>query len=92
MRSIQRIDPLAANLPQVWELPAGTTVQQVEESLTALQERHEALQTRYENLGSESPAQIILAPQPVTIASSPQESDPVKATDSLGADPLEGIS
>lgn len=89
LRSIQSIDPLAANLPQVWELPVGTTVQQVEEALTALQERHEALRTRYENLGSESPAQIILAPQPVTIAGPPQESDPVKAADSLGADPFD---
>lgn len=79
MRSIQNIDPLAANLPQVWELPAGTTHQQVEEALTALQERHEALRTRYEDLDSKNPTQIVLPPQPVVITGPPQETEPVKA-------------
>ncbi|MEU2117020.1 condensation domain-containing protein [Streptomyces sp. NPDC016459] len=89
MRSIQNIDPLAANLPQVWELPAGTTHKQVEEVLTALQERHEALRTRYEDIDSENPTQIVLPPQPVVIAGPPQETEPVKAADSLGGEPFD---
>ncbi|MFE0698985.1 condensation domain-containing protein [Streptomyces sp. NPDC058872] len=86
MRSIRNIDPLAANLPQVWKLPPGTTPQQVEEALTTLQERHEALRTRYADIDSKTPTQIVLQPQPVVIAGPPQETDPVKAADSLGGE------
>ncbi|MFE6711947.1 condensation domain-containing protein [Streptomyces sp. NPDC057695] len=89
LRSIQNIDPLAANLPQVWELPEGTTFQQVEEALTVLQEHHEALRTRYEDLDGKSPTQIVLAPQRVTIAGPPQETEPTKAADSLGREPFD---
>ncbi|WP_371657938.1 condensation domain-containing protein [Streptomyces sp. NBC_00280] len=89
LRSIQNIDPLAANLPQVWKLPAATTSQQVEEALTVLQERHEALRTRYEDLDSKKPTQIILPPQPVVIAGPPQETEPVQAADSLGREPFD---
>ncbi|MFF2079065.1 condensation domain-containing protein [Kitasatospora sp. NPDC058162] len=80
---------MAANLPQVWELPAGTTVRQVEEALTALQDRHEALRTRYEDIGGGTPVQIVLPPRPVTVAGPPRESDPVRVADSLGATPFD---
>lgn len=89
LRSIRNIDPVAANLPQVWELPGDTTAQQVETAMTALQVRHEALRTRYEDLDGEIPTQIVLAPQPVTIPGHPRESDPVKVSKSLGADPFD---
>ncbi|MFF9064180.1 condensation domain-containing protein [Streptomyces sp. NPDC014891] len=89
VRSIRNIDPLAANLPQVWELPEGTTSRQVEEALTVLLERHEALRTRYQDLDGENPTQIVLAPQPVTIAGPPQETDATKAADSLGGTPFD---
>lgn len=89
LRSIQNIDPLAANLPQVWELPEGTTSRQVEEALTALQERHEALRTRYEDLDGENPTQIVLPPRPVTLPGPPQETEPAKAADALGGEPFD---
>ncbi|MFE3519191.1 condensation domain-containing protein [Streptomyces sp. NPDC059166] len=92
LRSIQNIDPLAANLPQVWKLPAGTTSQQVDEALTALQERHEALRTRYQDLESARPTQHVLPPEPVVVAGPALETDPLEAADRLGLEPFDLVT
>ena len=69
-RSIERFSPeqmSGVNLRQVWPLPDGVTVTDVRAALEALEERHEALRTRYQlDLGRDL-AQLVWAPEPVTL-------------------------
>jgi len=58
-RSIQGLPPEAYNLPQIWMLPAGTTVASVERALETLEKRHESLRTRYEPGGEHGLAQAV---------------------------------
>jgi hypothetical protein len=53
------------NLRQVWLLPDGVTAANVRGALEALEERHEAMRTRYQlDLGHDL-AQLVWAPEPV---------------------------
>lgn len=55
------------NLRQVWSLPDGVTVTDVRGALEALEERHEAMRTRYQlDLGTDL-AQLVWAPEPVVL-------------------------
>jgi hypothetical protein len=67
-RSIEHFLPEemgGAVLRQVWSLPDGVTAADVRGALEALEERHEAMRTRYElDLGRDL-AQLVWAPEPV---------------------------
>ncbi len=53
------------NLRQVWPLPDGVTVADVRGALEALEERHEAMRTRYQLGPGQDLAQLVWAPRPV---------------------------
>lgn len=69
-RSIERFSPEqmgGVNLRQVWALPDGVTAADVRGALEALEERHEAMRTRYKlDLGRDL-AQLVWAPEPVVL-------------------------
>lgn len=53
------------NLRQVWPLPDGVTAEDVRGALEALEERHEAMRTRYQLDPGHDLAQLVWAPEPV---------------------------
>ena len=60
-RSRQRFTPEQlgrANIRQVWPLPEGVTAANVRDALEVLQERHEAMRTRYQLDANHDPAHI----------------------------------
>lgn len=69
-RSVEHLSPeqmSGVNVRQVWPLPDGTTAADVRSALEALEERHEALRTRYRlDLGRDL-AQLVWAPEPVEL-------------------------
>ncbi|MPZ81417.1 MAG: hypothetical protein GEV28_13840 [Actinophytocola sp.] len=69
-RSIERFSleqMSGVNLRQVWPLPDGVTAADVRGALEALEERHEAMRTRYQlDLGRDL-AQLVWAPEPVVL-------------------------
>lgn len=69
-RSIEHFSPdqmRGANLRQVWPLPDGVTAADVQGALEALEERHEAMRTRYRLDGGRDLAQVVWAPEPVAL-------------------------
>ncbi|HEV7650881.1 MAG TPA: condensation domain-containing protein [Actinophytocola sp.] len=56
-----------ANLRQVWPLPDGVTVADVRGALEALEERHEAMRTRYRLDPGAELEQLVWAPEPVAL-------------------------
>jgi hypothetical protein len=55
------------SLPQVWQLPEGTSIAAVGEALDMLEQRHEALRTRYETTGDRGLIQAVWAPRGVRL-------------------------
>ena len=76
-RSIAGLPPEVCNLPQLWALPAGSTVNSVERALEALEGRHESLRTRYEPDGEHGLTQAVWEPAAVSL-------DVVEAGDEAG--------
>jgi hypothetical protein len=69
-RSIEHFTPEqlpGVNLRQVWPLPDGVTAADVRGALEALEERHEALRTRYRLGPGDDLEQLVWAPEPVVL-------------------------
>jgi hypothetical protein len=84
LRSIRNMNPLVGNLPQVWELPAGTTMQQIETALITLEGHHEGLRTLIKDGYGDYPTQTVLAPRSAVEIQDAAEQDPQEAADRLG--------
>jgi len=56
-----------ANIRQVWPLPDGVTAANIRDALEVLQERHEAMRTRYQFGPGSDLAQLVWAPEPVVL-------------------------
>lgn len=80
-RSIQGLAPEAYNLPQIWRLPAGSTLASVESALEALERRHEVLRTRYEQDGEHGLIQVVWEPAPTRLTVVEADGDPDMAAD-----------
>jgi hypothetical protein len=92
-RSIQGLSPQACNLPQIWMLPAGTTVASAERALEALEERHESLRTRYEPEGEHGLTQVAWEPGAVRLDEVEAGGEPARvaeeAAERLAIDPFD---
>lgn len=80
-RSIQGLAPKAYNLPQIWKLPAGSTLTSVEGALETLERRHESLRTRYEQGGEHGLIQAVWDPAAIRLNVIEADGDPGAAAD-----------
>jgi len=92
-RSIQGLPPAACNLPQIWTLPAATTVTSVEHALETLEERHESLRTRYDSQDERDLTQVVWAPAAADLevveAGGVPDKEAEAAAERLASDPFD---
>jgi hypothetical protein len=80
---LQPVDVQAErNLMRRWQIPPGTTLDQVHQALAILAERHESLRTRFE-LDGDRPLQTVDPPGDLPVVVRPHDDDPDRCDELL---------